>query len=302
MLVGEKVRWVRPEAFNAQVASRLDEMKIITQGAWSVTLISHMGTNFPFTPKSFFGHAYILVEHLDDFGNRQTTDLHISMFENDGRTKLPDGEAKPLFLRNGDINLDWPRTDTFLRPAYLVQAMIDDFLRQIREDEAAVTAGHSHIIRFDAINPRPEEGIHNCLSHSLQMMRIADIVIPMIRFPFSGGTPRYVPRFHIRPLDELCKILAKDDTIDIEPYVTASQLEEIATDREEINKINASARNLGLSIGLFVIIPGAQVALPLVIPIFGAHAAYLKVKASRLQDVLEIKKARYLERYFKGDH
>ena len=110
--------------------SDMDKSKTVTKDVWALTLVSQLseGNDTCGMTKMIGGHAYIFIEMINQWGIPEKLKAHITI-----RTRthkdIPKGYAKPgIYL--GHYKPEWPKTDTYLRPAIEVQKMIDDVLEQ----------------------------------------------------------------------------------------------------------------------------------------------------------------------------
>ena len=259
MKVGNKVffirtydRFIAKSAILTQYNSIADATKTVTQDVWAVTMISQLGTTGNSTCL-VGGHAYVLIEGINEFKERIyltteiCTKIKIITEVSVKYIDVPHNRAIPWLYEYCKFDPDWPRLDTFLRSRELVLAMLAHIQSQIDDTFAEAEAGRPHIIRFNGFSPVPEENIHNCLSWNLQELAICDIKIPLTDPPIPG-IGWYVPRYHIRPLDILCRRKVEKDNPNMDNYVPEEALGELLAQEQEITrrKKDISASKIGI--------------------------------------------------------
>lgn len=307
---GDIVRFVSPESVDIAVPSRVDPTKMITHKKWGVTLVSDKGRycderEINLTQKSarasnavlnFFGHAYIQIEMLNEMGDLESYQAHLTIYE-ENRNRIPNQRARVTYgqgtMRPGSKN-----TGVIRRPFHLVLQLTEDVARQVRMCQDAKATGEPYPIRFSASSPRPEEAIHNCLTWSDLSLRIAEIVIPFPKLPIPTGDRRRVPQYHVQKIKDYAKD-AVSDGIDLGEYLTQEEIISTQEDEEKLEKEKSLLKEIavcgtGMTVATIVCPAGWFVAPFLVIgtPILSAGQG---IVVNSLERSLRRKKIRYIE-------
>lgn len=307
---GDIVRFVSPESVDIAVPSRVDPTKMITHKKWGVTLVSELvrccdereltirrkAKRVTRAVTSLFGHAYIQIEMLNQRGELESYQAHLTIQEDNGNL-IPDHRARVAWIPR-DIHAGSKNSGIIRRPFHLVMQLADDVARQIRMCEATKAAGEPYPIRFSASSPRPEEGIQNCFTWSVSLLRIAEIVIPFPKLPIPTGDRRRVPQYHVQKVKDYAKG-AVSDGINLGEYLTQEEIVSIQEDEEKLEKEKSLLKEIavcgtGMTVATIVCPAGWFVAPFLVIgtPILAAGQG---IVVNSLERSLRNKKIRYIE-------
>lgn len=289
MKVANKISFVRcSDSFQ----SKVDPKIAITKEIWSVTLM--------WTPTSItkcgpceLGHAFILVEKINNIGLLEILRIHI--FQRPVRPNKVFICAEVLNVR---YNEKWEASDTYLRPAYLVQEMIDNALKQQKDCLDALAQGLPSPILYNSISPNPKEGINNCLSWTLPLLEMVGIIHPITEY-WAPGSGYYVPSYHVKPLKIICKRMIDEDG-KVKSFFKKDVLSDIEKDQKQIDLkkknlhgeiasiVPMTAVLACLPIAGWILIPAAVIGMPIMCAIHG-------YEINKMEKALENKKIENLE-------
>jgi hypothetical protein len=307
--INGSIKFIRKEDILQEHESIADPTKKVTRDIWAITMVSHMqestGNGHSFLTHSIGmtcligGHAYILLEGINEEGSFEKKTIHIVIM--DRFEDIPHGYAKPK-ISEGYYTPGWPKTDTFLRPSQLAQQLLERVRQQELDYREAIMAGVAPPIRFSATSPQPYRGIQNCFTWCFDMFKIVDVRIPLRQFPIKhlNGREIYVPRYHIDTTRELCRQMAEDD-IDMRPYAPIEEAIKMKEEQKAIENLKFTVRGMASCIPGVFIVPPLQLAIPL-IPFIVAACVIDGKKLNKMEKALFEKKKTYLENYFIGEN
>lgn len=276
--------------------SRIDPAQFITRDNWALTLVCHgLSKNcLPSDSPSILGHSVVLLEKINENGVYNRNIIHLTYQE----------RVLGIEIREGMAGFDrrWPRTDTYLRSAYLINQMIEEVLRQKQSIENAYANGTPLPFNYCAQGESDDFPGKNCHTWCLEMLLIAKVIIPWVSLSLPGHPICYIPRYSVGSIEQLCKKLVKQIFRGGMVKIGNAQVLSAVGGPPEIEHSmllrKTSIKVMGAALAGMFLVPGAQLGLPAGILFLPPLMIYQKIEINKLEKQMILLQTERLKRYF----
>lgn len=282
-----RVHFFRP------ISSLIDPQNIVTHEVWSLTLVCTGRSTGCNSSWNWLGHSVILIEKINDQGNYEGTSVDLTWNEETRRWGIEIEEATGYFRER------WPRSDTYFKPKHLVIQMLKYAEHQKAAFESHYENGTPPPFNFHQNGYREGTTDKNCHTFSLDVLAVAQVIIPPVPLSLPFHPPYYIPRYSVGKIDRLCRILLKRG-FEIDEFLSIELKQEINSADRRIKELKERLALLGIALVTCTIVPPFQLLLLMALPVGSSDASdFVREIKSLRKEIFDLK-CKALEQHFRA--